>query len=419
VAYRIRIPLLLAALAAAVFALPVAGAQATDLPVGGTFIDDDELLEEGWIEAIAEIRVTRGCNPPVNDKYCPERTVIRGEMASFLVRALDLPPAVEDHFVDDGESVHQDAINALYEAGITKGCNPPENTKFCPDAPTTRGEMAAFLNRAFAFPATDGTDYFIDDDSSVFEGDIDRIAAAGITAGCGSGKYCPRDPMKRSHMAVFLGRSLDLTPNTPEPRPHVIGTFTTYYPAGQSRVTNIHLIADAADGAVVMPGETWSLNEHVGQRTTAKGYVAAGAIINGELYCCDHPANIGGGTSQFATTLYNAVFFAGLDDVDHHPHSIYFSRYPLGREATLGWPGPDVKFRNDTLIPVTIDTSHTSTSVTVRIIGANGRREVTGYTYGSATTSAGGTVKVKRVIKYLDGTRNTETWTHRYNPLGG
>ena len=74
-----------------------------------------------------------------------------------------------------------------------------------------------------------------------------------------------------------------------------VSEFTTYHPAGQSRVTNIHLIADATNGAVVIPGDVFSLNEHVGQRTEAKGYVAAGAIIGGEIYCCDHPANIGGG----------------------------------------------------------------------------------------------------------------------------
>ncbi|MEA3511785.1 MAG: hypothetical protein U9R51_10155, partial [Actinomycetota bacterium] len=98
--HRIHLPLLLAAFALAILALPVTPAEAADLPPGGTFIDDDEILEEGWIEAIAEIGVTKGCNPPMNDKYCPDRTVIRGEMASFLVRALELPAATEDHIID-------------------------------------------------------------------------------------------------------------------------------------------------------------------------------------------------------------------------------------------------------------------------------------------------------------------------------
>jgi vancomycin resistance protein YoaR len=151
-----------------------------------------------------------------------------------------------------------------------------------------------------------------------------------------------------------------------------IGTFTTYHACCENRVVNIHLIADAADEAMVMPGETWSLNAHVGERTREKGYLPAGAIIGGVLECCDHPVNIGGGTSQFATTIYNAIFFAGLEIVEHQPHTIYFSRYPEGREATMGWPKPDVVFRNNTENAVLIDTSYTGTSITVSIYGDNG-----------------------------------------------
>lgn len=412
--HRLRVPLLLAVFALALLALPFAPASAADLAPGGTFVDDDELLEEGWIEAIAAIGVTKGCNPPDNDKYCPDRTVSREEMASFIVRALELPPATEDHFVDDEDSVHQGDINALYEAGITKGCNPPKNDRFCPEARTTRGQMAAFLDRAFNYPDTD-RDYFTDDGASIFEPAINRIAAAGITNGCGSGRYCPRDPMLRSHMAVFLGRSLGLTPNTPPVRPHVIGEFTTYHSACSypCRVTNIQLMADTVDGHVVQPGEIFSLNAYIGRRTTSKGYVEGGAIIGGALV----GGIVGGGTSQFATTLYNAIFFAGLEDIKHKPHSVYFSRYPLGREATLSWPNIDVAFRNDTNMPLTIDTSHTSKSITVTIIGANEGRRVTTSTSGSATTSDGGSAVVRRTITYRDGTSETRRWYWRYNPL--
>lgn len=413
---RLPVLMLLLGVALIVVAIPVS-AGATDLPPGGTFVDDDELLEEGWIEAIAETGVTRGCNPPTNNRYCPKGTVSRAQMASFLVRALDLRSASDDHFTDDDMSVHQGDINALFEAGITRGCNPPDNTNYCPERAVTRGEMAAFLSRAFGYPQPEAVDFFTDDDESIFEGDIDRLAAAGITNGCSAGRYCPAEPMARNHLAVFLGRSLGLTPNTPPPRPRVIGDFTTYHPCCQARVTNIQLIADAVDGAVVQPGEVFSLNEHVGQRTTAKGYVEAGAIIGGVLVPGGTSTNIGGGTSQFATTLYNAIFFAGLEDVYHRPHSVYFSRYPLGREATLNWPGPDVKFRNDTNTALTIDTSHTSTSVTVTIIGTNEARRVAASTRGSATTSSGGSATVSRIIAYRDGTRTTETWYHRYNPL--
>ena len=196
-----------------------------------------------------------------------------------------------------------------------------------------------------------------------------------------------------------------------------VSGFTTYYKAGQARVTNIHTIADAANGAIVLAGETFSLNAHVGRRTLAKGYVSAPAIINGEIYCCDSPINIGGGTSQFATTLYNAIFFGGYEDVYHRPHSIWFSHYPLGREATLGWTGPDVVFRNDTSSHLTVKTRHTSTSVTVEFWGWNDGRRVTAGLSGSATTDDGGLVRVDRTISYADGTRKTQSWWHRYNPL--
>ncbi len=196
-----------------------------------------------------------------------------------------------------------------------------------------------------------------------------------------------------------------------------VSEFTTYYKAGQSRVTNIHLIAAATNGAVVDPGETFSLNAHVGERTEAKGYVRAGAIIGGRLVCCDSPVNVGGGTSQFATTLYNAIFFGGYEDVFHRPHSIYFSRYPLGREATLGWTSPDVVFRNDTAWPVTIVTATTATSVTVEFWGWNEGRTVTAAVSGTATTSGGGTVTVTRTIVEADGTLRVERRTHTYHGL--
>lgn len=154
-------------------------------------------------------------------------------------------------------------------------------------------------------------------------------------------------------------------------------TATTFYESAgpestRNRVINIQTMADAVNGVIVMPGEVFSLNEFIGQRTLEKGYRRAGAIIGPIIYCCDHPANIGGGVSQFATTLYNAVFWSGLEDVEHTPHTLYISRYPMVREATLGYPDPDLKFRNNTDHAVYIKTEHTATSVTVKFFGDNG-----------------------------------------------
>lgn len=184
-----------------------------------------------------------------------------------------------------------------------------------------------------------------------------------------------------------------------------VSSFTTRHPCCQSRVTNIQLIARAANGAIVMPGQTFSLNARAGKRTEAKGYKRAGAIIGGKVVCCDSPVNVGGGTSQFATTLWNAVFFGCYQDVFHQPHSLYFSRYPYVREATLGWPSPDVKFRNDSAAPVYIQTSHSSTSITVTLFGNNGGRKC-------SSSSSGNTVT--RTMTWPNGNVTRQHWTWNY-----
>jgi vancomycin resistance protein YoaR len=211
--------------------------------------------------------------------------------------------------------------------------------------------------------------------------------------------------------------------------------------ANRNRIINIQTIADQVDGAIVLPGEVFSLNEHVGQRTEEKGYRRAGAIIGDFIYCCDHPANVGGGVSQFATTLYNAVFWSGLEDVRHTPHSLYINRYPMVREATLGWPGPDLQFRNDTEHAIYIKTEYTHNSVTVKLFGDNGGIRVEAETSERTDLTEPGvhyepdesltpdveeerdrgqpgfTASVTRTIYEPDGrVRAQRTWTWTYQP---
>jgi hypothetical protein len=191
------------------------------LPPGGTFIDDDGNVHEGGIEAIAAEGITSGCNPPANNRYCPGQSVTRGQMAAFLVRALHRPPATEDFFTDDAGDVFENAINSLATAGITLGCNPPANDLFCPDRIMTRGEMAAMLARAFDYPPSASTP-FVDDEGHLFEDAINRIAAGGITLGCNppaNDRFCPDQRIARDQMATFLTRALGLTANRPPPRP--------------------------------------------------------------------------------------------------------------------------------------------------------------------------------------------------------
>jgi plastocyanin len=214
-------------LAMMVAALPLLAAE---LPPGGTFLDDDQNVHEGYIEAIAAEGITRGCNPPTNDRYCPADEVTRGQMAAFLVRALDLPAGGPSPFTDDDDSVFEADISALAAAGITRGCNPPTNDNFCPDDPVDRGQMAAFLVRAFDYSDPGDGDLFVDDDGSIFEGDIDRLGTAGVTKGCNpptNDRFCPDDSVLRDQMASFLGRALGLTPTTPPPRPTTTTTSTT------------------------------------------------------------------------------------------------------------------------------------------------------------------------------------------------
>ena len=135
----------------------------------------------------------------------------RGQMAAFLTRALSLTDRLDDPFVDDDESIFQADNEKLAAAGITKGCNPPDNDRYCPDSKVTRGQMAAFLVRAMGYTSDGGGNVFVDDDGSIFEVDIDKLATAGITKGCNpptNSNYCPTSNVTRGQMAAFLHRAL-------------------------------------------------------------------------------------------------------------------------------------------------------------------------------------------------------------------
>jgi uncharacterized protein YkwD len=177
----------------------------------GTFCDDDGSVFESSIETIAAAGITRGCNPPVNNLFCPQERVTRGEMAAFLDRALGLPDSGDVEFSDDNGSAFESSIETIAAAGITQGCNPPTNTRFCPDDYVTRGQMAAFLTRGLGLSSSSAID-FVDDNDSVFESSIERLAAAGITHGCNppsNTRFCPDDYVTRGQMAAFLVRALD------------------------------------------------------------------------------------------------------------------------------------------------------------------------------------------------------------------
>jgi vancomycin resistance protein YoaR len=216
---------------------------------------------------------------------------------------------------------------------------------------------------------------------------------------------------------------------------HLLGTFTTYYQADQTRNQNIQLLADVIDGAQVLPGEQFSINEISGERSCDKGYEPAGTIVRGELV-----DTCGGGTSQFGTTTFNAAFFAGMRLNQWQAHSWYISRYPMGREATLSYPHLDVVFTNTSDGVVVVKTDHDDTSVTVSVYGkpvadavsathgephsersfSTEERSTSELPRGQSRTVQSGTdgftVDVTRDIERPDGSNDSHTITTVYQP---
>lgn len=146
--------------------------------------------------------VTNGCNAG-STLFCPEQTVTRGQMTRFLRLALSLPATTGDPFTDDENSAFEADINAIAAAGITTGCG---EGRFCPDQGVSRAQMASFLSRALALTPIAGGPF--DDVGGIYEGDINAMAAAGITQGCGGSSYCPNGLVTRGQMAAFLHRAL-------------------------------------------------------------------------------------------------------------------------------------------------------------------------------------------------------------------
>ncbi|MGB6059475.1 MAG: VanW family protein [Microthrixaceae bacterium] len=175
----------------------------------------------------------------------------------------------------------------------------------------------------------------------------------------------------------------------------IVGSFTTRHACCQSRVKNIHRISDLTRGILIAPGETFSVNGAVGRRTVANGFFEGGVINEGE-----HTTDIGGGVSQYATTLFNAAFFAGLDIPQHKAHSEYLSRYPFGREATLWYPTVDLKIRNETPYGVVVWPTYTSTSVTVDLWSTF---NVKGEQTAQHPTSGCGKITTERTRTWTDG----------------
>ena len=176
----------------------------------GRFWDDEGSVHEANIDVIAELGITRGCNPPDNTQFCPRENITRGQMAAFIKRTLNLPSAETDFYVDDDESIFAADINAVTAAGIGFGC---AEDRYCPNDALVREEMAELLVRAFGYTNPDEVEHFTDDDDSPFQDSINALRVSGITKGCNppdNDQFCPDRPLSRAEMATFFARALEI-----------------------------------------------------------------------------------------------------------------------------------------------------------------------------------------------------------------
>lgn len=197
------------------------------------------------------------------------------------------------------------------------------------------------------------------------------------------------------------------------PSPEIVSSFTTPLIPGQARNSNIHLAADYIDGDVIPVGGSYSLSRGIGPRTTARGFVPNGFISGGDLISA-----IGGGVSQMGTTFVNAAWFSGIQIDRFRQHSIYFTRYPMCREATLSGTVLDVVLTNDSPYDVTIRTSYSQNQITVSFVSVpwadvsswtGPPRNVVGGTGGAFSVSCG------RTMTYPDGISRSESFSWRYS----
>jgi lipoprotein-anchoring transpeptidase ErfK/SrfK len=235
----VRLPALLLAVLLLAPASPVLAQSSAG------FVDVDDTVHAANIDRIADRGVTRGCDPE-GTRFCPDEPVSRAQMASFLVRALDLPPSSRDAFRDDDGMSAEDDINALAAAGITSGC---EDGRYCPARNVRRDQMATFLVAGFDLAAS-RVDFFADDNRNVHRDNIGALAAAGITTGCNDlqSRYCPHRSVNRAQMATFLARGLELAPRSSVDPVMEVGDRGPRVAALQRRLRSLGYWVGSVDG---------------------------------------------------------------------------------------------------------------------------------------------------------------------------
>lgn len=254
---------------------------------------------------------------------------------------------------------------------------------------------------------------------------VNDDGSIGIVDGTPGTTCCAPDSVQKVVASLQAGeRSVELA-LVEAPPPHdrawaegigvkePIASFTTEHPCCAARVKNIHRIADMLRGYVIPPGETLSINETIGRRSYDKGFVDAPVIYSGKM-----DSDVGGGVSQFATTLFNAAFYGGLDFGEYQSHSLYISRYPYGLEATLSYPHPDLQIENTTPYGVMVWPTYTDTSITVTLYSTPW---VKGEKGAQRKTPEGNCTRVTtdRLRTWTDGRQETDSVFAVYRPSEG
>lgn len=395
------------------------GVPATELDVEGTIPAIVEALEQGATEAEALVSET----PPAVTTAMVDEAVksyaepavsgpitITGPNGSFQITPGQVA-AVTTFEVEGGALVPKTDAEALME--LTAGAQSGLELAVIKDASYTMSGGTITV-----VPSMGG--------SSI---DPKELAAATQTAAAESGDERTAAVEVTKKAAQFTTADAEKLKPT-----EVIGEFTTKFPHAAYRNTNLTRAASSVNGTVLMPGEVFSLNDTLGERTSANGYVD-GYVINGGVLVKES----GGGISQSSTTLFNAAFFAGYEDVEHKPHSLYFSRYPAGREATIYYGNLDMRFRNNTDFPAYIEGYVNQSSpgergtITFKIHSqktwdkvestelkksgfySGTTRTVTGPTCEAQAPIKGFTVNWKRLF-YKDGAvAKSEDWSWKYS----
>lgn len=393
------------------------GAVAVDDPVNGQTIDRDDLeveMLENWatsgnVQLDAEVTEPAIQQPAVDEAREVAERAVSGAVVAHGRSSVDGVIPVERMgevvtFTPDGDALRTDVNTDAAQAILNETLGATEATRTNATVRLTSGGKEIT-------PSTDGVTI-----------DWEATMADFPTRVTGDGD--------REFDATYIDEPASFTTEQAQNATfdEVVGEFTTGGFTGASG-QNIQRVAETVNGAFLAPGETFSLNGYTGPRGTAQGYVESGVILNGHA-----DTAVGGGISQFATTLYNAAYFAGMTDVAHTPHSYYISRYPAGREATVYEGAIDLQFRNDSANPVIIQTEFTGSEITVRLVGVktvnvesvNGGRwnttqpqpmQVSGDSCTPSSGSQGFTTSDTRIIRDLAGNElSRETTTTVYDP---